>query len=358
MGGVREGIPPRVGKVTGFWEMDWRPGREGIWCRPMNRRDFLLKSGATVSLGLLARGALSAQTPAPGPAPAVTMPVPIRPPTLVTEFHPLRRHTGYFTGNGGTIGWLAATDGLVAVDTQFPDTAAIFLRDLPGRDGRTFDAVINSHHHGDHTGGNAVFRPVTKTIVAQANVPELMRAAAKRNPNPPRGRLEDFLPDATFADAWRRDFGDETIAARYFGPAHTSGDIAIHFEKANVVHTGDLVFNRLYPVIDRGACGSFRGWVARLEELVKTYPADAIYLCGHGNQKFGVTGGHPDLLAFRDYLSALLDHVAKEIKAGKPKEEIVKLDNFPGFPDLHVPPGRGNRLPGNLAAAYDELTGA
>ncbi len=329
------------------------PGRRPS-VRPMNRRDFLLKSGAAVSLGLLARSPLSAQTPAV-PAPATRAPV--RPPTPVTTFTPLRGDVGCFTGRGGTIGWLAATDALVAVDTQFPDTAAIFLKEMPGRNGRTLDAVINTHHHGDHTGGNGVFRPATKTIVAQANVPDLMRAAAKRNPNPPAGQnLQDLLPDATFATEWHHDFGRERIGARYFGPAHTSGDIVVHFEQANVVHLGDLVFNRIYPVVDRPAGARFQGWLTRLEEIVKNYPAGAQYLFGHGHAKFGVMGGHADILAFRDYIAALLAHVEQEIKAGKTREEIVKLENLPGFPDLHVPPGPGNRLGGNLGTAFDELT--
>jgi glyoxylase-like metal-dependent hydrolase (beta-lactamase superfamily II) len=313
----------------------------------MNRRDFLVRSGAAVSLGLFARGALSAQTPS-------AVPTPVQPPALVTAFRPLRGDVGVFTGSGGSIGWLSSPDALVAVDTQFPNTAAIFLKDLPGRNGRTLDAVINTHHHGDHTGGNGTFKPVTKTIVAQANVPALMLMAAKNNPNAPA----PTLPDTTFPEKWSQAFGKETVTARYFGPAHTSGDIVVHFERANVVHTGDLMFNRIYPVVDRPAGASFRGWVARLEEIVKIYPADAVYIFGHGNAKFGITGGHADLLAFRDYITALLAHVAAEIKAGKPKDEIVKLENFPGFPDLHVPPGRGNRLGINLGAAYDELTSA
>jgi len=327
----------------------------------MNRRAFLLKSGAAISLSLLARGPLSAQAPSTssGPAPAGTpAPVnpatPVRMPPPVTEFRSLRGNVGLFTGRGGTIGWLAAPDALVAVDTQFPDTAEIFLQGMPGRAGRKLDAVINTHHHGDHTGGNGVFRPVTQTIVAQANVPELMLAAAKRSPNAPA----PTLPDATFPERWRHDFGGETIAARYFGPAHTRGDIAVHFEKANVVDTGDLVFNRIYPVIDRPGGASIRGWIGVLETLTKTYPADAIYLFGHGHQKFGVTGGHADMLVFRDYLAAMLAHVETEIKAGKTKDEIGKLENFPGFPDLHVPPGPGNRLKSNLSVAYDELTNA
>ncbi len=316
----------------------------------MNRRDFLLRSGAAVSLSLLAKDPLSAQTPPPA-----SSPTPVAPPPPVTEFKELRRNVGIFTGRGGSIGWLAATDALVAVDTQFPDSAAIFLKDMPGRAGRTLDAVINTHHHGDHTGGNAVFRPVTKTIVAHANVPALMRARAEADKRPLDPAM---VPDLGFTDGYRQGFGDEAISARYFGAAHTKGDIVTLFEKANVVHMGDLMFNRLYPVIDRPGGASIRGWVKVLEKVATEYPKDAIYIFGHGNPKFGATGSTADLFVFRDYLSALLAHVESEIKAGKPKEEIVKLENLAGFPDFHVPPGRGNRLPSNLGVAYDELTGA
>jgi glyoxylase-like metal-dependent hydrolase (beta-lactamase superfamily II) len=318
----------------------------------MNRRDFLLQSGAAVSLGLLARNPLSAQVPSAPAAPVASPPAP-----PVTAFKPLRRNVGLFTGRGGTMGWLVNPDAVMAVDTQFPDTAEIFLRDLPGRNGRTLDAVINTHHHGDHTGGNGVFRPATKTIVAHVNVPDLMRAAAARGPKPPtESDLKSLLPNLCFAEGFGQGFGDETLSARYFGPAHTKGDIVTLFQQANVVHLGDLVFNRMYPVIDRPGGASIRGWVTVLEKIAAEYPKDAIYIFGHGQAKFGVTGTTADLFVFRDYLAGLLAHVAAEIKAGKPKEEIQKLENLPGFPDFHVPPGRGNRLGSNLGTAYDELT--
>src|ERR1035437_8387225 len=128
-------------------------------------------------------------------------------------------------------------------------------------------------------------------------------------------------PDTTFTAAWRRNFGSEIVSAMYFGPAHTGGDVIVHFEKANVVHLGDLVFNRTYPVIDRRGGANIHGWIARLEEAVKTYPADAIYIFGHGNPKFGVTGGHADLLLQRDFFTALLAHVETGITAGKRSEE-------------------------------------
>jgi glyoxylase-like metal-dependent hydrolase (beta-lactamase superfamily II) len=318
----------------------------------MKRRDFLLQTGSFAALGLMGR--LAAQTPPPATPAVMPNPAPpVRPPPLVTEFKPLRRNVGYFTGRGGTIGWLVNHDALAMVDTQFAEPAEVFLRDLPGRGGRQLDVVVNTHHHGDHTGGNATVRPAAKSIVAHANVPELLRARAeldKATLNPAT------VPDATFPDTWRMDLGDETVSARYFGPAHTRGDIVVLFEKANVVHMGDLMFNRLYPVIDRPGGAKIAGWIKILEQVAAGYPADAHYIFGHGQAKFGVLGGPAELLVFRDYLSALLAHTGAEIKAGKSKEEILKLENLPGFPDFHVPPGRGNRLPLNLGVAYDELT--
>ena len=312
----------------------------------MNRRDFLVRSSMFATAGLLVRSKLSAQTPAPKPAVvAATQPAP-----AVTEFRALRRDVGIFTGRGGTIGWLANKDALVVVDTQFPDTAATCLAGLPGSKGRTLDVVINTHHHADHTSGNPIFKPVSKTIVAHANVPKLQFAAAEK-----AGTLDkQVYADTTFPDVWRRELGGEIITAEYHGTAHTSGDVTVMFEKANVVHMGDLMFNRLYPVVDRPAGASLRHWIVVLEDVAKNYPADAIYVFGHGNPKFGVTGQRGDLLVLRDYISALLDYTSKKIAAGEPKEKIVALENFPGFPDFHLP--LPNRLASNLTIAYVELT--
>lgn len=268
----------------------------------------------------------------------------------MTEFRLLRRDVGIFTGRGGTIGWLANPDALLAVDTQFADTAALFLAGLPGRGGRKLDVVINTHHHGDHTGGNAIMKPATQSIVAHANVPKLQFNAAEK-----AGTLtKQVYADTTFPNVWRRELGGEIVTAQYHGTGHTSGDVIVTFEKANVVHMGDLLFNRIYPVVDRPAGASFRHWITVLEEAAKTYPADAIYVFGHGSAKHGVTGKRGDLLVFRDYIAALLAHVEKQIANGEPKERIAALENFPGFADFHLP--LPNRLGGNLGAAYDELT--
>ena len=313
----------------------------------MNRRAFLVRSSIVTAAGLLVRSTAAEKTKAqkgerPATAPAAATP----------EFKALRRDVGYFTARGGTIGWLVSKDALAAVDTQFPDTAPLFLQGLPGRGGRKLDVLVNSHHHGDHTGGNSVFKPETKMIVAHANVPGLQRARAERD-----GTLErQVFADITFPATWRKELGGEVLSAKYHGAAHTSGDIVTHFEKANVIHMGDLMFNRIYPAIDRPAGASIRNWIVVLESVAKTYPSDAIYVFGHGSTKFGVTGKSSDLLVFRDYLAGLLDYTGKRIKAGDAKEKIVALDNLPGFPDFHAPVGPANRLPSNLSVAYDELT--
>jgi glyoxylase-like metal-dependent hydrolase (beta-lactamase superfamily II) len=150
------------------------------------------------------------------------------------------------------------------------------------------------------------------------------------------------------------DLGDETLSARYYGPAHTKGDIIVSFEKANVVHMGDLMFNRVYPVIDRPGGARIQSWIPLLEKVAADYPADALYIFGHGGARYGVVGTRSDLLVLRDYLTGLLDYTRKQIAAGLPKTDIVALENLPGFPDFQQP--LPNRLGANLGVAFDELT--
>ena len=311
----------------------------------MNRREFIRLSLALSAGAALARRGATQAAPAGASA---------------TRFQPLRRDVGIFTGRGGTIGWLASKEALAVVDTQFPDTALICLKGIPGIGDRTIDATINTHHHLDHTGGNVVFKAASRELVAQANVPKLQFEAAKRaeeqgtKVDPTASVASQVYADTTFPDVWRRQLGGEIVTAEFRGPAHTGGDAVVIFEKANVVHMGDLVFNRLYPYVDRPGGASIRGWIKSLEDSVASYPADAVYVFGHGSPRFGVTGGRADLLVMRDFLSAVLARVEKEIAAGHDKPAVIAVENMPGFPDFHTP--LPNRLGLVLGAAFDELT--
>ena len=181
------------------------------------------------------------------------------------------------------------------------------------------DLVIDTHFHGDHTGGNGVFKAAgAKTIVAHAKVPELMKSRANPNGPPPT------LPDATFPDTWRQDLGDEVVSAKFYGPAHTGGDIVVLFEKANVVHMGDLVFNRRQPFIDRPGGASIQGWITLLEQVAKAHGNDTIFVFGHAGERLQGHRRQGRPAVQRDYLTALLDFTRKAKQAGQTREAFIK----------------------------------
>jgi cyclase len=300
----------------------------------LSRRQFLAVSGAALTALAVPRRLLRAQR-------------------LADELHELRRGVGIFTARGGTIGWLHNPAGALVVDSQFPDSAASFLSALRERGAARVDAVVNTHHHGDHTAGNGVLRAVTPRIVAHANVPVLQRRAAEANPSGPT----QTYADTTFDRKWKLEIGDERVRAKYYGPAHTGGDCTVLFERANVVHLGDLVFNRTYPFIDRAGGASARGWISLLETVVAEHPADTLYIFGHAAPGAPITGTRSDVLVQRDLLDAVLERARQAIAAGKSREEATAIDRLAEFPD-HTP--LSQRLNAGLAigAAFDELSEA
>ena len=312
---------------------------------PLNRRQFLATSSLAAAASAVNLRSLLASAPQSPQAPPAT------------SFVNLRGTVGYFTGQGGTIGWHIDKKSVVVIDAQMPATAKICLDGLNERSGsRPIDFLVNTHHHGDHTAGNVVFKPVTKKILAQSNVPRLQLDAAvlaAKNARPGAAPpLEQVLADTTYVGTWREGVGDEILALKYYGPAHTNGDSVVTFEKANVVHMGDLVFNRRHPYIDKPAGASIANWIKVLEAVAADHAKSTVFIFGHAGQKFEPTGSGADLLYMRDYLTALLEFVRGEIKAGKPKEVILRItDPLKGFPD------HGPLIERVLSAAYEELAG-
>ena len=316
------------------------------------RRSFIGTSTAALAAGTLGRLTW------PGFSLSARQPQPVAP-----EFKELRRGVGTWTARGGTIGWLINPGGVVAVDSQFPDTAALCVAKLLETSGQAgIAALINTHHHGDHTAGNGVFRPKTKRIVGHVNVPKYMKAGwdqamarrAKQQPPPTTPPpAEPVVPDTTVTDRWSMTHGDETIITRHYGPAHTGGDIVILFEKANVAHMGDLMFNRLHPVIDRTNGASIANWVVVLQKVASELPADTIYIFGHAGAGHPVTGSRADLVHHANYLTALLEYVRAQVKAGKTRDDVVALrEVIKGFEDY------GPLIARPLGPAYDEVTAA
>jgi cyclase len=264
----------------------------------------------------------------------------------------VRRNVGIFTMRGGTIGWFAGKDAVLVVDTQYPDTAKICLDGLKQKAaGRPIDVVINTHHHGDHTGGNGVFRAEARTLIAQVHVPDLQRQVAAATPNSPA----PVVADATFDKTWSRKFSDETVSAHYNGPGHTGGDAIVHFERANVVHMGDLLFYERHPRVDRAAGASIQNWIRILEKVGKQMPADTIFVAGHSREGLPATADRNALLRFRDYFDAVLALTRKGIAQGQTKEAIAATAVLPGFENYQNSPPVLT-LAGVLGVAFDELT--
>jgi cyclase len=271
-------------------------------------------------------------------------------PQATSAFRTLRRDVGMFTSRGGTIGWLTNRSGGLVVDSQYADTARVCLAGLAERSTLPLDALINTHHHGDHTGGNGEFRGAVQRIVAHTRVPELQRRASAGV------SAAQTYADTTFADEWSTVIGDETVRARHYGAAHTGGDCTVHFAQADVVHMGDLVFNRVYPFIDRPGGASVAGWIAVLEKVTAEHGAATLYVFGHGNPAFGVTGSRADVLVQRDFLSTILDIAQRGVAAGRSREETSALTSLPGFQE-HVALGASLTLAASLGVAWDEVSG-
>jgi glyoxylase-like metal-dependent hydrolase (beta-lactamase superfamily II) len=163
------------------------------------------------------------------------------------------------------------------------------------------------------------------------------RAGAGAKIDPAAALASQVYADTTFTDVWRRELGSEIVTAEFRGPAHTGGDAVVIFEKANVVHMGDLVFNRMYPYVDRPGGATMRGWIKSLEDSAASYPADAIYVFGHGNPKFGVTGKRGDLLVMRDFLSAVSSASRRRSPRATTSRRSSRWRTSPGFPTTTRP---------------------
>ena len=266
-------------------------------------------------------------------------------------FETLRRGVGTFRQRGGTIGWLINDGGLVVIDTQYPKSASACWTGLRDRTDHPLDLVINTHHHGDHVGGNSVFTKYTNQIVAHANVPDLMRSAAEDG-----AADEKTYPTETFEGTWSDTVGDETLTLRYRGPAHTGGDAIIVFENANIVHVGDLVFNRAYPFIDVAGGADSQQWIKSLEMIYNALDDDTIVIHGHANPEFGPTGRRDDLLVMRDFLSALNEYVTQQRQAGASLEEMKQKKVLEGFEAFNF--DWALSLSDCIEAVYREQTGA
>ena len=269
-----------------------------------------------MAMGLIAVAAgASAQQPA-----AQTPPAPMPAPADV-QIETVNLAPGIYmlVGRGGNVGLTVGVDGAAIIDDQFADMAPKIRAAVAMLSDRPVKFVINTHLHGDHTGGNDSFGKAGAVIIAQENVRKRL-GTAQVNPSTnsaiePRAR--EALPVVTFAHSATLHFNDDNLEFTHLPNAHTETDIAIRFRNANIVHMGDM-FVGGFPFIDGNTGGTLDGLIRAHEAVLATIDANTKVIRGHGP-----LGNKAELQAYHDMLVVVRDRVAKLVKAGKSQHDVV-----------------------------------
>ena len=269
-----------------------------------------------MAMGLIAVAAgASAQQPA-----AQTPPAPMPAPADV-QIETVNLAPGIYmlVGRGGNVGLTVGVDGAAIIDDQFADMAPKIRAAVAMLSDRPVKFVINTHLHGDHTGGNDSFGKAGAVIIAQENVRKRL-GTAQVNPSTnaaiePRAR--EALPVVTFAHSATLHFNDDNLEFTHLPNAHTETDIAIRFRNANIVHMGDM-FVGGFPFIDGNTGGTLDGLIRAHEAVLATIDANTKVIRGHGP-----LGNKAELQAYHDMLVVVRDRVAKLVKAGKSQDDVV-----------------------------------
>ena len=211
-------------------------------------------------------------------------------------------------GAGGNIGVSAGPDGVLIVDDQFAPLAEKIEAAIKQLNDGKIRFLLNTHWHGDHTGGNAHFGQQTE-IVAHANVRK--RLAEKSD------TAKEALPVITFDKGISVHLNGEEVRVYHVGPGHTDGDSIVAFTKSKVVHMGDLYFKDRFPFIDLGSGGDVAGYVKNVATALEYTPDDAKIIPGHGD-----LATKDDLKRYHIMLTTITGKVQRAITAGKSLDEV------------------------------------
>ena len=208
-------------------------------------------------------------------------------------------------GDGGNVAIYITNEGVILVDDKFEYDYNDIVDKVKSVTSQPIRYVLNTHHHGDHTGSNAKF-PASTEIIAHTNARKNMIDG--KQPGPPR---------IVFTQEQDVFLGGKEVRARYFGRGHTNGDVMIYFPALKVLHTGDLVAGNS-PLIDYGGGGSLLEWTATLDEALKM-DFDTV-IPGHGP-----IAKKADIVKYRDNIEKLKTRVTGLIKQGAAKDDIAKV---------------------------------
>jgi glyoxylase-like metal-dependent hydrolase (beta-lactamase superfamily II) len=235
--------------------------------------------------------------------------------------HKLRNNISVLEGSGGNIAVLTGPDGQVLVDAGIGVSRTRLFESLAALSSDPITHLINTHWHFDHADGNTWLHSVGAKIIAQNNTRKHLSGVQ---------RVEDWdynflplaagaLPSEVFAKEHKLKLNAASIGLKYYGPAHTDGDISVTFAEANVVHVGDTFWNGIYPFIDYSTGGSIDGMIAACDASLAAVNDDTIIIPGHGKP----VSNKAELKEFRDMLAAIREKVAALKKQGKSRDETA-----------------------------------
>ena len=214
-------------------------------------------------------------------------------------------------GAGGNIGVLATETGLLLVDDQFAPLAKRIESAMKSIVNKELKYIVNTHFHGDHTGSNSYFSDKAP-IFAHKNVRERL---SKQD-----DKKQVALPVVTYEQGVNIYLADEQITLSHFPSAHTDGDTIVYFNKANVLHTGDLFFEIGFPYIDLNHGGSVKGYLAAVKKIIAQIPDNVVIIPGHGKLT-----NKASYQSFAEMISFSIQHVSKLLAEGKSEQEILAI---------------------------------